>query len=123
MRATLAQTGVGMGFTIEKADSHSVIAFEGDLDSAEVQLVRGEVEALIGDGKPLIFDLSGVEFIDSSGIGLIVHAFRALSAKRAKVAVCGATDQPLELLKATQLDRFMVFEDSTGAARSAVGVA
>lgn len=123
MRATPAQTGGGMGFTIDKADSHSVIAFEGDLDSAEVQMARGEVEALIGDGKPLVFDLSGVEFIDSSGIGLIVHAFRALSAKRAKVAVCGASDQPLELLKATQLDRFMAFSDSPGEARVAVGVA
>jgi anti-anti-sigma factor len=123
MRATQAQTGVGMGFTIDRADSHSVIAFEGDLDSAEVQMARGEVESLIGDGKPLVFDLSGVEFIDSSGIGLIVHAFRALSAKRAKVAVCGASDQPLELLKATQLDRFMAFSDSPREAKVAVGVA
>lgn len=122
MRATQAQTGVGMGFTIDRADSHSVIAFEGDLDSAEVQMARGEVESLIGDGKPLVFDLSGVEFIDSSGIGLIVHAFRALSAKRAKVAVCGASDQPLELLKATQLDRFMAFSDSPREAKVAVGV-
>ncbi|WP_420565828.1 STAS domain-containing protein [Thalassobaculum sp.] len=112
-----------MGFTIDRADSHSVIAFEGDLDSAEVQMARGEVESLIGDGKPLVFDLSGVEFIDSSGIGLIVHAFRALSAKRAKVAVCGASDQPLELLKATQLDRFMAFSDSPREAKVAVGVA
>ncbi|SDF05208.1 MULTISPECIES: STAS domain-containing protein [Thalassobaculum] len=112
-----------MGFTIDKAGSHSVIAFEGDLDSAEVQMARGEVEALIGEGKPLVFDLSAVEFIDSSGIGLIVHAFRALSAKRSKVAICGASDQPLELLKATQLDRFMAFSDSPGEARIAVGVA
>lgn len=111
-----------MGSTIDKADSHSVIAFKGDLDSAEVQIVRGEVDALIGEGKPLIFDLSAVEFIDSSGIGLIVHAFRALSAKRCKVAVCGARDQPLELLKATQLDRFMAFSDSTDEARVAIGV-
>lgn len=123
MRATLAQTGVEMGYTIERADSHSVIAFDGDLDSAEVQMARGEVEALIGEGKPLVFDLSRVEFIDSSGIGLIVHAFRALSAKRSKVAVCGATDQPLELLKATQLDRFMAFFDSPREAREAVGAA
>jgi anti-sigma B factor antagonist len=122
MRALPAQTGVGMGFSIDRADSHSVIAFEGDLDSAEVQMVRGEVETLINEGKPLVFDLTAVEFIDSSGIGLIVHAFRALSAKRAKVAVCGATDQPLELLKATQLDRFMAFSDSPGEARTAVGV-
>ena len=123
MRATLAKVGDGMGFTIERADTHAVIAFDGDLDSAEVQNARGEVEALIADGKPLVFDLSNVEFIDSSGIGLIVHAFRALGAKRAKVGVCGATDQPLELLKATQLDRFIVFSDSPSDVLVAVGAA
>lgn len=109
-----------MGFTIDRADDHAVIAFDGDLDSAEVQAARADVDTLIGEGRSLVFDLSRVEFIDSSGIGLIVHAFRALTAKRAKVAVCGASDQPLELLKATQLDRFMVFADSLAGARDAV---
>ncbi|MEQ8587014.1 MAG: STAS domain-containing protein [Thalassobaculaceae bacterium] len=119
----LPQMGETMSFTVDRADDHAVVAFGGDLDSAEVQEARPEIEALIGEGKPLVFDLSRVEFIDSSGIGLIVHAFRALSAKRAKVAVCGATDQPLELLKATQLDRFMAFADNPDAARSAVRAA
>ncbi|MDF1791052.1 MAG: STAS domain-containing protein [Thalassobaculaceae bacterium] len=112
-----------MGFTIDRADDHAVIVFGGDLDSAEVQEARADVEALIVEGRSLVFDLSRVEFIDSSGIGLIVHAFRALSAKRAKVAICGASDQPLELLKATQLDRFMAFSDSADEARVAVGAA
>jgi len=112
-----------MAFTIDQADDHSVVAFDGDLDSAEVQDVRTDMNALIESGRAIVFDLSRVEFIDSSGIGLIVHAYRALSAKRAKVVIYGASDQPLELLKATQLDRFVKFAASLQDARAAVAAA
>lgn len=123
MLRELPPKGETMSFTVDRAEDHAVVAFGGDLDSAAAQEALPEIDALIGEGKPLVFDLSRVEFIDSSGIGLIVRAFRALSARQAKVAVCGATDQPLELLKAAQLDRFMSFSDTSEAARSAVRAA
>jgi anti-sigma B factor antagonist len=75
---------------------------------------------VLGAGHPVIFDLTKVEFIDSSGIGLIVHAYKTLRAKRAKVVVSGASEQPLELLKATQLDRFVPFKTNLEEARAAI---
>lgn len=110
-----------MACFFDRKDGHTVVVFDGDLDSAEVQEVRNEVNVILTNGLPIIFDLSRVEFIDSSGIGLIVHVYRSLTARRLKVAVSGAREQPLELLKATQLDRFLPFAASVDEARAAVG--
>jgi len=110
-----------MAFSIEGKDGHGVVSIDGDLDSAEVQDLRPRLDPLIAEGRPLVFDLSKVEFIDSSGIGLIVHAFKSLGVKRAKVAVAGASEQPLELLRATQLDRHIAFRPTVAEAAAAIG--
>lgn len=106
-----------MTYSIEKKKDHTLISVEGDLDSAEVQDMRGDVEAVIGAGRPVIIDISKVEFIDSSGIGLIVHIYKSLTARKIKVVLSGASQQPLELLKATQLDRFLTFSKTLEDAR------
>ena len=79
--------------------------------------MRGDVEAVIGAGRPVIIDISKVEFIDSSGIGLIVHIYKSLTARKINVVLSGASQQPLELLKATQLDRFLTFSKTLEDAR------
>jgi anti-anti-sigma factor len=109
-----------MVYSIHQAQDHSFVAVEGDLDSAEVQDMRGDVEGVIAAGKPVIIDISEVEFIDSSGIGLIVHVYKSLAAKKIKVVLSGARDQPLELLKSTQLDRFLPFSKTIEEARGAI---
>jgi anti-anti-sigma factor len=106
-----------MSYTIEQVQDHALVSVEGDLDSAEVQDMRGEVETVISAGRPVIIDISKVEFIDSSGIGLIVHIYKSLTARKVKVVLSGASEQPLELLKATQLDRFLTFSKTLDEAR------
>lgn len=106
-----------MTSSIDSEASHSVVAVEGDLDAVEVQDLREQVETLIGGNGSIIFDLSAVEFIDSSGIGLIVHTYRALNPSGRQVIVSGASDQPLELLRSTQLDRIVPFTESLEEAR------
>jgi anti-anti-sigma factor len=109
-----------MTYSIEQAENHALVAVDGDLDSAEVQDMRDDVEAVIVAGRPVIIDISKVEFIDSSGIGLIVHVYKSLTARKIKVVLSGASEQPLELLKATQLDRFLTFSKTLDEARSVV---
>lgn len=57
-----------------------VAAFEGDLDLASVGAFE-EVTSAAGGAGDLVVDLSGVRFIDSSGIHAIVRA-RVASAER-----------------------------------------
>jgi anti-sigma B factor antagonist len=51
-----------------------VISIAGELDMSNVAIVRWEVETLLAaDPTSLIFDLSEVGFMDSSGIALLVQ--------------------------------------------------
>jgi anti-anti-sigma factor len=51
-----------------------VLAIHGELDLATVGAVRDRLGALSAGGAPVVLDLDGLEFMDSTGIRLILQA-------------------------------------------------
>lgn len=101
-----------MDYSIEQAGERVRVSVDGDLDAAMVQDMRAAVDEVAGDNRTLVFDLSRVEFIDSAGVGLIVRTFKARQAAKAAMAIVGASGQPQELLRTTQIDRLIPFHAS-----------
>ncbi len=59
----------------ERSDDRYVIALEGELDLDGVERVTEELErAEASDARRIVLDLSGLTFMDSSGVRLIVCA-------------------------------------------------
>ena len=55
--------------------SNFYLRLAGELDFSNVKLLEGELERLEqSDAEHLIVDLSGLEFIDSSGMALLIRA-------------------------------------------------
>ena len=101
-----------MDYSIEPAGDQIRISVNGDLDAAMVQDMRAAVDEFVGDSRTLVIDLSRVDFIDSAGVGLIVRAYKARQAAKAAMAIVGASGQPKELLRTTQIDRLIPFHAS-----------
>ena len=65
----------------EKHRDRLTVRLAGELDHERVGPIRAELDALIADPrvKHLVFDLTGVSFMDSSGIGLVIGRYKALA--------------------------------------------
>ena len=76
----------------EKRKNALVIRLSGELDHSEAARVRGEMDDLIDDTgvRRLVFDLSDLRFMDSSGIGLIIGRYKRLARRGGSVAVSGS---------------------------------
>jgi anti-anti-sigma factor len=62
---------------VSREDGMPVIRLSGELDMVSVERVRSVVEgALTAEDDRLAFDVSELEFMDSSGIALLVSAAR-----------------------------------------------
>ena len=105
--------------SIESVNGTVVVSLAGELDLYNADEVR---EALAGatDGGPerLVVDLSGVEFIDSTALGVLIEARTKLPNRRAFLLAAPGIETR-RALEVSGLDRHFGIHDTVDAARSA----
>ena len=67
------------------------VKLSGELDHSAATRLRGELDGLIAQtgARRLVLDLKGLEFMDSSGIGLIIGRYKLLRRRGGSMAVVG----------------------------------
>ena len=75
--------------THEKRRGTMTVRLTGDLDHNTAAQIREELDALIDDPgvKKLVFDLSELGFMDSSGIGMMIGRYKTMVRRGGSVAV------------------------------------
>lgn len=80
---------------------HWLVELTGEHDLATTGALRTELDRVLTDGSAVVVDLSGVTFIDSSVVGVLLNARRsaAEAPARALVVVAPAGGAPRRLLE------------------------
>ena len=81
-----------------QCNQDQVVSLNGDFDVTSVGSAKPLFEDLAVNGSDVVVDLSGVRFIDSSGIGALVFLYKRLVAQQHNMVLLGVTGQPKELL-------------------------
>jgi len=79
---------------LQGASGRPVIAlrYTGDISSASRDAVVGSYEALDKSANPsVLLDFKGVEYLNSSGIALVIQILMAAAKVKHTVAICGLT--------------------------------
>jgi anti-sigma B factor antagonist len=70
--------------TLDGETAH--LRISGDLDLATAQGVRNAIcESLDNGARMIDLDLSGVQFLDSTGLSVLLHAARDIDRRRARL--------------------------------------
>ncbi|MEO0490982.1 MAG: STAS domain-containing protein [Cyanobacteria bacterium J06635_15] len=90
-----------------------VIEPSGILDSTKAADFRTQVEAALESGADtLLIDLKDITFVDSSGLGALVVALKAVKARDRQMYICSINEQLRMLFELTSMDRvFDMFGD------------
>jgi len=98
-----------MHYTISKNNYYLVVSLTGELDISATDSLRNDVDKALGDNASvnLIFDLSGVSFIDSAGLGVILGRYKKVSAAGGRVYLAGAGPQVRKILELSGLLNLM----------------
>ena len=92
------------------------IAFSGELDISRADEVERELERIEGEGPSLlVFDLRGLEFLDSTGLRLILGADSRGRRDGRRVVIVPGRDSVHRVFRITLLDRRLEFADSPEA--------
>lgn len=101
------------------ADTH-VVAVGGELDMSAAPDLRATIDrALEGGATTLVVDLAETTFIDSTGIGVLMSAFRRLGLAGGSLELVCSEPNLLRVFEIVGLDRQLSIHASTDAARHA----
>ncbi|MFC4591685.1 STAS domain-containing protein [Sphaerisporangium corydalis] len=111
----------GLRLTTSHIDGITVLAVGGDLDAVTKPDLAARLAAhFTGPGASLILDLSGVTFLDSSGLGLIADYHARAREAGGMLAVAGADRARTRVLWLTGLADWLPVHDDVETARTAI---
>lgn len=86
----------------------SVVRLAGRLDAAGADRIGLRfTAAVVAQGRPALVDLSGVSFIASMGIRLLISSAKGLKAKGATMVLYGAQPMVQDVLEQAALDQIL----------------
>jgi anti-sigma B factor antagonist len=84
-----------------------VVRPRGDIDLAVSQDLRRLLLARAKAGHELVVDMSGVGYIDSSGIASLIEAFQTTRQQNLRFALAAVPERAMRVLKLARLDRVL----------------
>lgn len=87
------------------------ISLSGDIDHHRVKGLVRELEQEIDEVLPrqLMVDCSGITFMDSSGIAVLLRLWQRMEELGGTIQVTGLPDQPARVLRAAGIQRLIPF--------------
>jgi len=103
-------------------DDKLIVTMTGELDHHSAEEVRTKIDdRLDRDGiNKLVMDFSGVNFMDSSGIGVVIGRFKKLSLKQGAVCVTNTKGSVKRVFELSGMFKIIKLYDSIEQALSNV---
>jgi anti-anti-sigma factor len=88
------------------------LGLSGWLDARAAGAVRDALHAALAEGSgPLVVDLSGVDLVDATGLGVLVGAHRRARLEGRELVLRGTPPRVARLLARTRLHRVLTLEE------------
>jgi anti-sigma B factor antagonist len=95
--------------TVEVAGETAVLAITGEVDMASAPGLRDQLQRL--GARNVVIDLSGVTFIDSTGLGVLVTALKRAREAGGQLTLRSPTRATRRVLDITGLSQLVPVED------------
>ncbi|MDT9594766.1 STAS domain-containing protein [Nocardioides zeae] len=100
-----------------EADGKTIVAVGGEIDVYTAPRLRDRITELVAAGTyDLVIDMEAVEFLDSTGLGVLVGGLKKVRAHDGSLQLICSQDRLLKIFRITGLAKVFVIHDSLAAA-------
>ena len=109
-----------LGLDVQKADSHAVVDVKGEIDVYTAPKLREKLIELVSEGSyDVVVNLEGVDFLDSTGLGVLVGALKKVRADGGTLDIVCTQERILKIFDITGLDKVFGLHQSVAQAIAA----
>jgi anti-sigma B factor antagonist len=111
---------VDLSLQTREVDSRTIVAVGGEIDVYTAPKLRDKITELVGEGRHnLVIDMEGVDFLDSTGLGVLVGALKRLRTVNGTFGLVCSKEPLLKIFRITALDQVFPIFPTVEAATSA----
>ncbi len=102
-----------MQFTSFLQNGNLTVALTGEIDHHRaknyIQAIAAKIEAYTPE--VCILDFTDVTFMDSSGIAVVINAFREMKKLDGSIVLTGIASQPMKVFRAAGIDKIIEMKE------------
>ena len=109
-----------LGLDVSQRDGWAVLAVSGEVDVATAPRLRERLVGLVSEGRHrIVVDLEGVDFLDSTGLGVLVGALKRVRTHGGDLALVCTQPRVLKVFEITGLTKVFPMHASVDEAVAA----
>ena len=109
-----------LGIDVRTVGGHDVVDVKGEIDVYTAPKLRERLVELVSRGShDVVVNLEGVDFLDSTGLGVLVGALKRVKAHDGSLSIVCTQDKILKIFKITGLTKVFPIHASIDAATEA----
>ncbi|GGE38282.1 anti-sigma F factor antagonist [Pullulanibacillus camelliae] len=116
---------MGLHIDLEVKDQVLCIRLVGELDHHSADKLRSQVTDILDKHliKHILLNLGELEFMDSSGLGVILGRYKEITSIGGQMVVCSISAPVKRLFEMSGMFKIIRFEDNEATALHTLGVA
>jgi anti-sigma B factor antagonist len=109
-----------LGFEVDQRDGYTVLAVRGEVDVYTAPRLRERLIELVSQGSHhIVVDLEGVDFLDSTGLGVLVGGLKRLRSHDGDMSLVCTQPRILKVFEITGLTKVFSIHESVESATAA----
>ena len=109
-----------LGFEVDQHGDYTVLAVRGEVDVYTAPRLRERLIELVSQGShQVVVDLEGVDFLDSTGLGVLVGGLKRLRSHDGDMILVCTQPRILKVFEITGLTKVFSIHDSVESATAA----
>ena len=97
-----------------------ILEINGRLDAEHAEILKNEFSKLIPANSMFLLDLSGMDYLDSTGLGAIVFCLKSCGEHGGVLKLANLTDKPRIIFEITRAYKIFDIYDNLDAALAAM---
>lgn len=90
-----------MEISMKTVDEVEVVALSGDIDGSNAPAVQEQIMPLVHPECRILLDMSGVSYMSSAGLRMLLSTYRQISRQSGRIALVGLAEEIKDTMAVT----------------------